>query len=508
MSLPLSLALLQLACVSGLQPGGTARPSSTARSVLASDVAEVQATRSNILALPMQATQPKAKPGNLALVGDTWTTIPDGTRDEHGEERLSPARIDSAPAAAGGGALSWSVRSHVTFDYAVVEAPGLLDPENDALLFGHLAPDSAELAAARRTRQRRLVVIDETVDDLYGAGVVDYMEARGVDYSVLRLPMVEDEKSMDLVLKVCEAMKAFDMPRRGSPVIGIGGGVCLDVVGLAASLFRRKSPYVRVPTTTLSYVDASIGAKSGVNFMGSKNRLGAYVPPVAALLDRSFLRSEDTRAVASGVSEMMKMALMKSPRLFELLEDHSERLVAMRFQGEDDVPAEVLRLSIATMLEELAPNLWEHSLDRLVDFGHAFGQELEMHALGTDDELTHGEAVNVDMAYMTVLSYTLGKIGRSDMLRILRALDAFGCPVWHPMMTPDFVEHAYHERYQLSMGIRLPLPTGVGSAAVFNDVSLGDSLHALEVYTELCGPAARRKAALSPWSLQVPAMSR
>merc|ERR1719498_1016288 len=108
---------------------------------------------------------------------------------------------------------------------------------------------------------------------------------------------------------------------------------------------------------------------------------------------------------------------MKSAELFKLLEDHGPRLIQDRFQSKsasDDVPARVLRLSIETMLEELAPNLWEHSLDRLVDFGHAVGQELEMRALGTENELMHGEAVAVDMAYFTVLSYVLGNITAED----------------------------------------------------------------------------------------------
>merc|ERR1719324_1752111 len=142
--------------------------------------------------------------------------------------------------------------------------------------------------------------------------------------------MVEDEKSMDQVLEVARAMKKFNIDRRTEPVLAFGGGVALDVVGLACTLFRRKTPYIRVPTTTLSYVDASVGAKSGVNFMGSKNRLGAYVPPVAALLDSQFLRTEEQRAVASGVAEMSKMAIMKSPELFELLEAHSHKLVTIR----------------------------------------------------------------------------------------------------------------------------------------------------------------------------------
>jgi len=270
----------------------------------------------------------------------------------------------------------------------------------------------------------------------------------------------------------------------------------MDVVGLAATLFRRKSPYIRVPTTTLSYVDASVGAKSGVNFMGSKNRLGAYVPPVAALLDASFLQTEDERAVASGIAEMSKMAIMKSPRLFTLLEEHAPRLVNDRFQplardSADVVPAQVLQLSIATMLEELAPNLWEASLDRLVDFGHVIGQELEMHALGTPHELTHGESVNVDMAYMTVLAKSKGLISSDQASRILTMLGSYGCPIWSPVMTHDFLDHALAERKKLSMGLRLPLPTGIGEAAIVHELTNKEAHIALDAWTELCGPSGR-----------------
>merc|ERR1711920_1179626 len=158
---------------------------------------------------------------------------------------------------------------------------------------------------------------------------------------------------------------------------------------------------------------ASVGAKSGVNYEGSKNIMGAYVPPVAAFLDSALFVTETRRRVANALAEMAKMAIMKSPELFELLEDNAERLIADKFiekDSSDGVPARVLPLSIETMLEELAPNLWEDSLDRLVDFGHAIGQNLEMKSLGTEHELMHGEAVAVDMAYMSVLANVLGKI--------------------------------------------------------------------------------------------------
>merc|ERR1712151_1428305 len=149
---------------------------------------------------------------------------------------------------------------------------------------------------------------------------------------IMRLPMVEEEKSMETVLKVCKKMKEFNIDRRTEPVIAIGGGVCLDVVGLAASILRRRTPYIRVPTTSLAYVDASVGAKNGCNFMGSKNRLGTYVAPAAALLDSSFFKTQQRREVSNSLGEMAKMSLMKSKELFHLLEKHGHRLIEDRFE--------------------------------------------------------------------------------------------------------------------------------------------------------------------------------
>merc|ERR1712066_1032499 len=335
---------------------------------------------------------------------------------------------------------AWVSDSLISFAYRVVEVPQgkLLDPACDALIFGHLPYGSSERKAATAKPQRRLVVIDETVFGFYGDKVRSYFEARGVAHEILRLPLVEENKSVEMTLKVCEKMKKFNIDRRTEPVIAIGGGVCLDVVGLAASLFRRRTPYIRVPTTSLSYVDASVGAKNGCNFCGSKNRLGTYVPPVAALLDSSFFKTQQRREVSNSLGEMAKMAIMKSAELFDLLEKNGRRLIEDRFEprdASDGVPARVLRLSIETMLEELSPNLWEHSLDRLVDFGHAIGQNLEMSALGTEDELMHGEAVACDMAFMSVLSNLLGLISESERDAILNMLQACDVPVYSPRLT-------------------------------------------------------------------------
>jgi len=297
---------------------------------------------------------------------------------------------------------------------------------------------------------------------------------------------------MDLALKVAKKMKQFNIDRRTEPVLAIGGGVCLDVVGFAAAIFRRRTPYIRVPTTALSYVDASVGAKNGVNFAGSKNRLGTYVPPCAALLDPAFFATQAHREVANGVGEMCKMAIMKSPALYGLLEQHGPRLVERKFapcSKDDDVPGRVLQLSIETMVEELAPNLWEHSLDRLVDFGHATGQDLEMEALGTEQELLHGESVTVDMALMTVLAQQLGLVTEAERDRTLNMLRGCQLPVWSPVMTYELFSEAVANRIKNSMGQRFPLPAGIGKGRIVNDVSDEDLRKAYLLWDKLCRKA-------------------
>merc|ERR1719160_2209195 len=259
-------------------------------------------------------------------------------------------------------------------------------------------------------------------------------------------------------------------------------------------MFRRRTPYIRVPTTSLSYVDASVGAKNGCNFCGSKNRLGTYVPPVAALLDCDFFKTQGTRDISNSLGEMAKMAIMKSAELFKLLEKHGTRLASSKFAPDsksDDAPARVLQLSIETMLEELAPNLWENSLDRLVDFGHAVGQDLEMASLGTEHELMHGEAVAVDMALMTVVAQQIGIITEAERDRTHNLLRGCQVPVWSPVMTYELFTEAVANRVKNSMGQRFPLPAGIGRGKIVNDVSDADLRSGFLLWQELCASDVR-----------------
>ena len=108
--------------------------------------------------------------------------------------------------------------------------------------------------------------------------------------------------------------------------------MCLDVAGLAANLYRRNTPLIKIPTTVMAAVDASIGIKTAVNFHGRKNKMGTYCAPLAVFIDKTFLKTIGDRHLTNGSAEILKMACIKDAELFELLEEHSAELIQTKFQ--------------------------------------------------------------------------------------------------------------------------------------------------------------------------------
>ena len=112
--------------------------------------------------------------------------------------------------------------------------------------------------------------------------------------------------------------------RRREPFLAIGGGVVLDIAGMAACLYRRGVPFVRVPTTLLAIVDASVGVKNGIDYCCAvtadtyKNRVGSFYAPSACLLDTSFIAShflwwmQDDYEITSCFTQRRRLAIAAS----------------------------------------------------------------------------------------------------------------------------------------------------------------------------------------------------
>ncbi len=356
--------------------------------------------------------------------------------------------------------LTWEVKSSRPVHYSVIESENLFDPGNPLML---------SQGFQQETKQRRcLILIDENVRQLYVEKIAAYFDYHGVETQIVPILCQESNKTMENVFLISRSMHDFKLLRRGEPLVGIGGGVLLDMVGMSASIYRRGIPYFRVPTTLMGLIDAGVGVKTGVNFDHHKNRLGSYYPPLAAYLDRGFLKTLDDRHMSNGLAEIFKIALVKDKTLFELMERNIENMIPARLQGLPDHD-EIFRRAIQGMLDELEPNLWEDRLERLVDYGHSFSPSIEMKAL---PKLLHGEAVNIDMVFSLILSKQRGLFSQHDFNRVMRVMRHLNLPILHELCTTEFMQQALDDTVKHRNGCqRLPLTIGIGDCVFVNDVS-------------------------------------
>lgn len=145
----------------------------------------------------------------------------------------------------------------------------------------------------------------------------------------------------------------------------------------ACAAYRRNTNFIRIPTTVIGLIDASVSIKVAVNYGNYKNRLGAYHAPMHTFLDFTFLRTLPEAQVRNGFAELIKISTCAHLDTFNLLDKYCEQLIKTGFGRADGSPAEVRaaadkinRAGIYKMLELETPNLHEIGLDRVIAYGH------------------------------------------------------------------------------------------------------------------------------------------
>ena len=373
---------------------------------------------------------------------------------------------------------SWKVSSSFPLDFSVKIVNGILSSESRDLL-------------EHGSSSRRLVFVDSNVFIHFGKNIHQYFLDHHIDSKIIPIDISEDNKNLDTLLFILNSIENFGLLRRSEPIIAIGGGVLLDIVGFAASAFRRSVPYIKVPTTLLSIVDASIGIKTSINHFGRRNRLGSYYAPLAAYLDTSFLKTLPPSEIHQALGEIIKMAVIKNDYLFDFLEKNLNFLLSTKF-SQGDLSKEVIFLSIDDMIKELEPNLWEVNLERIVDFGHSFSPLLEMNSLSDNDvdTLSHGEAVALDIIFSSCLSVSRGLLDKPSLDRIINLCRKSFLPVYHPYFANpillwesllDTVRHRNDNQH-------LPIPVSIGEACFLNDVTLEDVRSTSLLYSSCTRP--------------------
>lgn len=212
---------------------------------------------------------------------------------------------------------------------------------------------------------------------------------QGVEFlpqNIIEIGVGEGSKSLETVHHVWERLEQGGA-RRDSIVINLGGGVVTDLGGFAAACFKRGVRCVNIPTTLLSQVDASVGGKTGVNFMGFKNEIGVFSIPELVIIDNSFLATLPKSEIISGYAEMIKHALLCSyESLDKIMQVDLESVASGEF-------LQILRESVAVKERVVDEDPTEKGVRKALNLGHTFGHAYESYAIEAGVEWYHGHSV-------------------------------------------------------------------------------------------------------------------
>jgi 3-dehydroquinate synthase len=257
------------------------------------------------------------------------------------------------------------------------------------------------------------------VASLYADAVLSELQPAKVSFFSVKAG--ESFKTLQTVETMYSAFVKFGLDRK-SVVLALGGGVVGDMAGFAASTYMRGIQFAQAPTTLLSQVDASVGGKLGVDFMGAKNLIGVFCQPAFVYINTSTLRTLPPEQFSSGMAEVIKHGLALDADYLNSLKAAKEKIKAM----EPQALKEAIEGSCRIKSNIVAQDERETGIRELLNFGHTSGHAVESLS---GFALPHGHAVAIGMVAAMSLSASRGLIAESEIEDACQLLSYFGLPL-------------------------------------------------------------------------------
>ena len=241
------------------------------------------------------------------------------------------------------------------------------------------------------------------------------------------------------------------------------------MTGFAAATFLRGVPFVQIPTTLLSQVDASVGGKTGINHPLGKNLIGAFYQPKLVMIDIDTLHTLSPRERLAGLAEVIKYGIIRDASFFGQL----EREIAGVLRLEQTLLIQTIRTCCAIKADIVAEDEREAASGSraLLNLGHTFGHAIE--TLSGYGQVLHGEAVAIGMVMAATLSHRMGMCSAEDAARVHTLLERTGLPVRAPHFPVEsYLEAMARDKKVVDGTIRFILMNRVGHAMVHQDVPL------------------------------------
>jgi 3-dehydroquinate synthase len=321
-----------------------------------------------------------------------------------------------------------------------------------------------ERMRSARLQGKAHIVSDDAVFPLHGEKVKSLLTEAGFIADSFVVPSGENSKSFETAVGIYDWL-VEQRAERGDNIVALGGGVIGDLAGFVASTFLRGVPLVQMPTSLIGMVDSAIGGKVGVNHPQGKNLIGAFYQPQLVLADIQTLTTLPRRELVSGWAEVIKHALIRDPRLFELLEARSQELLDL----EEEVTAEALACSAAIKAAIVSEDEKEKGIRTILNYGHTIAHGLE--AATNYGRFLHGEAVAIGMTGAAEISQRLGLLDQAVMERQREIIGKFDLPATCTDVNLDSVLRAMElDKKVKGAKIRWVLLSGIGQTVIRDNV--------------------------------------
>lgn len=271
---------------------------------------------------------------------------------------------------------------------------------------------------------KALIVTDKNIPSIL---IQDLQTSLPIESSIVMLDASEQHKDIESIKKIWEKLQSFGCDRK-SLVVNLGGGVIGDIGGFAAATFMRGIDFLQIPTTLLSQVDASVGGKVGINFLGIKNLIGTFQQPIAVIIDIKTLSSLPPREFISGFAEIIKHGLIAD-------KDHFQFAISKKPRDfSENELLDIIEKSCKIKAAMVSKDEKEESIRKILNFGHTIGHAIESLSQKTNKPLLHGEAISIGMVVEGRISNLLGLLSDKDLLQLEESIVHAGLP----NKIPDF----------------------------------------------------------------------
>ncbi len=287
----------------------------------------------------------------------------------------------------------------------------------------------------------------------------------------------DKNKNVAMLMRVWNILSTHGATRH-TLLINIGGGMVTDLGGFAASTFKRGINYINIPTTLLAMVDASVGGKTGVNFVGLKNEIGVFSNAKSVILDTNFLQTLDTENMLSGYAEMLKHGLISNEKMLgELLSfdiEHPDLDQLKRMVAE----------SVAVKQRIVTDDPTEQGIRKALNLGHTAGHAFESFALKHKGVL-HGYAVAWGLICELYLSAIKTGFPTDKMHQTVQFIrDHYGKMSITCDDYPTLLELMTHDKKNTAGVINFTLLGGVGNILINQTATKDEIFESFDFYRE------------------------